>query len=185
MSDATGDAPLEELLRESLVTVGAGPDPARVAALRQRAQAPASPSAGTNRKTARRLPLLPLLAAAAVVIVALVAGTVVLRRDDAPAVVREEVAVDEVQRGLDADATLIAHTWGTEITLVARGLGAGAKYEVSFIDSDGGRVAAGTFLGVGAKPVTCNLNAAVLRPDARSFEVADRNGQVVLRADLS
>ena len=40
------------------------------------------------------------------------------------------------------------------------------------------------FLGTGAKTLNCNLNASVLREDARSFAVLDGGGAEVLSAEL-
>lgn len=85
--------------------------------------------------------------------------------------------------GAQVDANLVAHTWGTEIELVARGLAPGRTYTVTFIRSDGSRVPAGTFLGVADRPVLCDLNAALLRKDATSVVVTSGSA-VVLRADL-
>ncbi len=96
---------------------------------------------------------------------------------------REAVSFAVVPAGAQVDANLVAHTWGTEIELVARGLAPGRTYTVTFIRSDGSRVPAGTFLGVADRPVRCDLNAALLRKDATSVVVTSGSA-VVLRADL-
>lgn len=96
---------------------------------------------------------------------------------------REPVSFALVPAGAKVNANLVAHTWGTEIELVARGLAPGRTYTVTFVRSDGSRVPAGTFLGVAGRPVLCDLNAALLRKDAASVVVTSGSA-VVLRADL-
>ena len=114
--------------------------------------------------------------------VAAVGLFVVLQQPAAPPTEPVAVAVDE--QGVEATASLIAHTWGTEIILVAEGLEDGGRYKVWFERADGRTVPAGTFIGIGAKPLTCRLNAALLRADARSFSVTDEKGATVMRATL-
>lgn len=96
---------------------------------------------------------------------------------------QESIEVVAAQ-GIDADAALVAHTWGTEVKLVVEGLRNGERYDVTFFAEDGRRVSAGTFIGVDDRPVVCVMNAAVLREDARRMEVASADGAVVLEADL-
>ena len=86
--------------------------------------------------------------------------------------------------GVEADAALVAHTWGTELKLVVEGLDDGERYDVTFVDQDGTRVSAGTFIGVDDRPIVCDMNAALLRPDATRMEVASSDGDVVIAADL-
>jgi len=124
--------------------------------------------------------------AAAAVVAAFVLGT---QFDDGePQVARpviEPISVDVSRPGIEATAGLVAHTWGTELKLEASGLRNGGTYRVSFTDDDGRRAPAGTFIGTGDEPVVCNLNAAMLRPDARSVEITDAQGNVVVSADLA
>ena len=87
--------------------------------------------------------------------------------------------------GVDASASLIAHTWGTEVNLVATGLTPGTRYTVVLVGRNGRRVTAGTFIGVSRQPVRCNLNAALLRTDAAELLVTDPRRRQVLRADLT
>lgn len=135
--------------------------------------------------TSRLRRRLPAVAAAAAAIVAAVIGVIlVLPEPSAPEVAREPVVFEQVQAGLDADASLIAHTWGTELILFVSGLPDGQVYEVTFEGQQGGAVPAGTFIGIGGGPITCNLTAAVLREDLASFTVATASGEVILRADL-
>ena len=98
---------------------------------------------------------------------------------------REPVAFTLVSAGVDASATLIAHTWGTEVNLVATGLTPGTRYTVVLVGRNGRRVTAGTFIGVSRQPVRCNLNAALLRTDAAELLVTDPRRRQVLRADLT
>lgn len=135
-----------------------------------------------ERRTSQRLQALVAAAASVAVLLAglVTAGTL---RDDAPAVPMEAVAV-QGDAGVDASANLVAHTWGVEIKLAAAGLAAGAPYTVQVTTTDGDVVDAGAFLGTGAKTLTCNLNASVLREDARAFVVLDGDGEQVLSADL-
>ena len=88
------------------------------------------------------------------------------------------------QPGLTADAGLVRHTWGTELQLEATGLGAGQSYAVTFLAGDGSRVSAGSFLGTGARPVRCSVNAAIPVDDATRVEVTDVRGRLVMDADL-
>jgi len=102
-----------------------------------------------------------------------------------PRAPREPVAFTLVSAGVDASATLIAHTWGTEVNLVATGLTPGTRYTVVLVGRNGRRVTAGTFIGVSRQPVRCNLNAALLRTDAAELLVTDPRRRQVLRADLT
>ena len=121
--------------------------------------------------------------AAALSAVLAVAVVTTVSRPPAPAP-RETVALVDVTPGIEADAELIAHTWGTEVILVASGLVHGGTYVVTFQDSAGRDFLAGSFLGVGDKPVVCRLNAALLREAAAGFTVTTSAGEPVLRARL-
>lgn len=123
--------------------------------------------------------------AAAGVVVLAVAGRMVLVGADPPPPPREAVtfAASEGVEVLEAD--LIAHTWGTELELVIEGVEAGVTYTVAFLDDDGDRVDAGSFLGVSDQPVDCRMNAAVLRDDVTGLVVRDATGTIVLEAELA
>lgn len=75
------------------------------------------------------------------------------------------------------------HAWGTELELVVEGLEPGTPYTVTFFDAGGASYAAGEFLGVGDRPVVCDMNAALLREDAVCLQVPGPDG-VVLAARL-
>jgi anti-sigma factor RsiW len=127
---------------------------------------------------ARRLVLSVATAAAAIALIGV--GAAIPGPAGPP---QEAITVTAASPRIDADASLVAHTWGTELKLVVSGLDAGTRYQVSFLNREGRRVAAGTFIGVSDRPVVCDMNAAVLRPDAARLEIASRDG-VVLHAEL-
>jgi hypothetical protein len=82
------------------------------------------------------------------------------------------------------NAVLIPHTWGVEMKFVASGLEAGTVYRAWFVGRSGERMPAGEFLGVGAKSLKCNMQAALLRADTSRFVVVDPAGRTVLSGDL-
>ena len=96
----------------------------------------------------------------------------------------EPVAFSETPPGVEAEASLIDHTWGTETVLVASGLEDGETYELSLRDEDGGAVPSGAFIGTGERPLECRMNAALLREEATGLEVRTAGGDLVLEADL-
>ena len=102
-------------------------------------------------------------------------------RTDPPVIA---VALHLDQPGLTADAGLVRHTWGTELKLEARGLAAGGSYAVTFVRADGARVSAGSFLGTGADPVRCSVNAALPVDEARELMITDASGALVMDARL-
>ncbi len=81
-------------------------------------------------------------------------------------------------------AILVPHTWGVEVRFVATGFLQGADYSAWVVDRTGGRTQAGTFVGVGAKALKCNMQSALLRRDATEFLVLDTRGRTVLDATL-
>lgn len=86
--------------------------------------------------------------------------------------------------GVQADAGLVRHTWGTELRLEASGLRDGDPYAVSFVTDSGVRVSAGSFLGTGTRPLVCSVNAAVALDDAARVVITDRGGTVVMDGDI-
>ncbi len=174
--------PLLRSLGEALRPDEVEPPPERIAELRgwvlaDRARRGDAP---IPTKPKRRWPL-----AAAAALLSSLATAAALTLSRPPAVPVEEVALSQVPPGVEAEAQLIAHTWGTEVQLVVSGLADGQAYTV-YVDSDeGDHIPAGTFLGTGAAPLRCNLNSAVLRSDAVAFEVLDSDGDVVMRSNLA
>ena len=85
--------------------------------------------------------------------------------------------------GIDVDADVIAHTWGTEALLEIEGLAVGETYAVVFVGADGAEYSAGEMLG-SEVPIVCRLNAALLREDAVRVEIRDAGSDVVAGAEL-
>jgi len=82
-----------------------------------------------------------------------------------------------VPAGVDLDADLVAHTWGTETVLVVDGLPVGDAFSVVVVDDRGQEFSSGAFLG-SEVPVDCRLNAAVLREHVAAVEVRGADGEV-------
>ncbi len=81
-------------------------------------------------------------------------------------------------------AGLIPHTWGVEVQMVGTGFAAGETFRAAFRSRDGRLLPAGEFLGTGEKSLTCNMQAALLRPDTVGFVVMDAAGTVLLTTEL-
>lgn len=101
------------------------------------------------------------------------------------AVPMEPVALRSDVPGVAVEqAVLVPHTWGVEVRFVATGFLQGADYSAWVVDRTGGRTQAGTFVGVGAQALKCNMQSALLRRDATEFLVLDTRGRTVLDATL-
>ena len=138
----------------------------------------AAARADRRRQVLRSAALLGVGAAAAS---AVLAATVGLDGDErSPAVPLEAVEVQVEEAGVEADADLVAHTWGVEVKLTATGFRPGGRYRVVVLGQDGRTYAAGGFVGTGAAEMHCNLNSTVLRERASGFEIRDDEGQVVV-----
>jgi len=134
----------------------------------------------------RRTPRWTPLAAAAACLALLVGGFVVITGDDPPPVPRESFTFAAPPEGLEVlQADLIAHTWGTEVEFVVDGWRDDVTYTVAFVDQEGNRVDAGSFIGVADRPVNCRMNAALLREDATGLVILAPGDEIVLEADLS
>lgn len=96
----------------------------------------------------------------------------------------EPVAFSEVPPGVEAEANLVAHTWGIETKLAASGLEEGQNYQVTLLSEDSNPVPSGAFIGTGDELIECNLNAALLRENATALVVRGADDELVLRADL-
>jgi len=128
-------------------------------------------------------------AAAAVALVVGIGVALELREGDrGPAVVavpQERIDLRAQQPGIDVrSAVLIPHTWGLEVQMTVSGVRAGERYRAVAVDRAGRQLPAGEFLGVADRPVVCNMQAALLRPDATAFLVLDARGRTVAEADL-
>jgi hypothetical protein len=97
----------------------------------------------------------------------------------------EQVDVAAYDDGVTAAAALVNHTWGVEVKLTATGFTDGGRFRVDVVGTDGRRYPAGAFVGTGTKEMHCNLSSAVLRPDARGFEVRDRRGDLVVSSTFA
>lgn len=95
----------------------------------------------------------------------------------------EQLAVTDDDTGVDVDAQVVAHTWGTEAYLEATGLNVGATYELVFVGADGTEFPAGEVLG-SEVPIVCRMNAAVPRSETVRLELRDTQRSVVAHADL-
>lgn len=136
-----------------------------------------------RRREARRTSWIQKATAAAAAVVVLAAGVTAAVSLDEPAGPTLEAVSVSAAGGVTASADLIDHTWGVEIVLAGAGFAPGA-YAVEVQRREGAPVMAGAFVGVGAKPLLCNLTAAVLRADATGFTVRDASGQAVVTAVL-
>lgn len=169
--------PVAELLRT--VDLGHLEDPELPADLEQRVVTAVLP---------RPAPPLPQVAAALAGVAVLVAIALALVPRPAPAPadlgVEEAIAFSVVPPGVAVDGAVVAHTWGTEVKLEVEGLPAGVTYTVVVEPESGPAVIAGTMIGVKDRPITCALNGAVPRDQARSVIVVDADGGVVLRSNL-
>ncbi len=136
-----------------------------------------------DRRTRRRERLgRAALVAAAVLVVA--AALALIPRLLAPEVPLEPVSFSTTAPGVDAEANLVAHTWGTETKLVASGLEEDRTYRVALLTENDTRVSSGSFIGTGDEEVECSLNAALDRERATGLEIRAPNGDLVLGADL-
>lgn len=95
----------------------------------------------------------------------------------------EEVDVRDSIPNATIEAQIVAHTWGTEAILDARGLEEGATYAIVLVGVDGVDHSAGAMLG-SAVDIRCAVNAAVLREDVARLEIRDADSRVVATADL-
>ncbi|GAA1907857.1 hypothetical protein GCM10009737_05910 [Nocardioides lentus] len=84
---------------------------------------------------------------------------------------------------VDIDASLVAHTWGTETVLDMDGFTPGEPYRVVLVGADGGEEQSGTFLGSEVR-IACRMNGALLREDVDAVEIRDADGDVVATSDV-
>lgn len=139
----------------------------------------------------RRGQALRVVVASAAAAALVVAGTV-LEDERRPAVTvaakvpMEQVALTSRVPGVTVQrSVLIPHTWGVELQMAAIGLTQGELYRGLVVAADGRTLPAGEFLGVAGRSVKCNLQAALLRKDTRTFEIVDAAGDVVMLAQLT
>lgn len=123
-------------------------------------------------------------AGAGLLAAAVLAGVFFLGIQAAPAPATPPViamSVQQVAGGVQAEAGLVRHTWGTELKLRATGLSEGS-YTVTFVRADGSRVPGGTFIGTGTNTLNCSLNGALPLEQTTEIVVTDASGTVVVDA---
>lgn len=146
---------------------------------------PAGPGDAAAAAGPSRRRLLWMGAAAAGGVAAGITGAaLVIGDDDAPAPPTEGVAALTTAPGVEAEARLIAHTWGLEVLLDVTGLAPGTAYAMTFVGPTEAVTDAGGFLGAEGL-MKCRNNGSVLRPEVSRFEVTDPAGTVVVRGDLA
>jgi len=96
----------------------------------------------------------------------------------------ESLSFDGAAPSVEVEGNLIAHDWGTEIRLLVSETRYGQTYRVTLVSENEERVNAGTFIGIGDKPLRCTFNAALLRKDAARLEVRTPDGELVFFAKL-
>jgi hypothetical protein len=142
-----------------------------------------------RRAPQRRRLALALMAAAACVALGAVGGLALQALGDRPIQGEpgtlgaiEPIAFTE-DSPLVIDASLIAHTWGTETILRGTGFTIGESYELILVTASGERLLSGSFLGSEAE-IDCEMNAAVTRTAVTSIEITDDSGATIAVADL-
>ncbi len=175
------------------------PPPSRVAALRgaaeelrrgRRAEGSSlsrrrRSGGGTPTRLPRRRDLLIGGMAASVGAAAGVGGRELLSGDPPVAPPTEVIAFVGAPSGVQSDARLINHTWGTELLLDVSGLPDGDTYRIEYVSPSGEITGAGSFLSVSATVMKCRFNAAPLRAGVAAISVVGPQGEEVMRADLA
>jgi len=186
-------AELAELTPVAGALAGAKPSSANAAdevpeALHARMNAAIRTEAGRLRRSRVSRSVGAVLVAASVVVLIVIGVTSLLDRTpdapDAPVAEAVAVVVDPQLDAVTASAGLIAHTWGTEVKLQTAGLDDGARYEAVVLGEGDLSFPAGTFTGTGPNTINCNLQASVLREDARGFQILDQQGEVVISSEF-
>jgi hypothetical protein len=85
--------------------------------------------------------------------------------------------------GVEIDAAVVAHTWGTETVLEIDGFAPGDAFDVVLIGTGGEALSSGGFLG-STVTIECRINAALLRDDVAAVEIRDARGAIVATAEL-
>lgn len=129
-----------------------------------------------SERQRRRGRTIVTVASAVVVAAAAVVGLLVWRSDGS-----DGLSVDLAGAEASGSAELVAHAWGTEVTLDVTGLDEGEVYWLWLTGDDDRRIAAGTVTGTG-QSLTAVLAAAISFDDARRIWLTDEADTVVLDA---
>ena len=135
-------------------------------------------------RRARRSRYLRSSVAAVAATLLVAAALAVVPRLLTPEVPLEPVSFSTVAPGVDAEANLVDHTWGTETKLVASGLEEGRTYKVVLLTTSGDSVSSGSLIGTGENEIECSLNAALDRERATGLEIRAPDGDLILGADI-
>lgn len=95
----------------------------------------------------------------------------------------EPIEFDGLPAGVEVDASLVAHTWGTETVLEMDGWTPGDRYRLVLVGPDGELEDSGTFLG-SQVTIDCKMNGALLREDVEAVQILDDSDEVVATSDL-
>ncbi|WP_152364977.1 hypothetical protein [Microlunatus speluncae] len=95
----------------------------------------------------------------------------------------EPITFSDAPAGVEVNGAVVAHTWGTETRVEIGGLPVGNSFTVVLVDDNGTEYTAGGFVG-SRLPVDCQLNAAVLRADAKMIKVLDKSGTMIMTSAL-
>jgi len=128
--------------------------------------------------------------AAACLVIGVVIGALLPDRDAAPVAgppgtlgAAEPVDFEGEPAGVETEAELVAHTWGTETVVQISGLDSGS-YQVVVTDTGGREYDSGTFLAASGE-IECRLNAAVLREDVAAVSIrSEESGKDIAVASV-
>lgn len=143
-----------------------------------------------ERSTGRRRLLPGLAAAVALLVLGGAAGVAVDEWREQPpsgppgtlgAV--EPIDFEGEPEGVSIEASLIAHTWGTETVLDMAGWDPGDRFEVVLVGTDGDVEDSGSFLGSPVR-IDCRMNGSLLREQVGAVEIRDDRGRVVAASEV-
>lgn len=95
----------------------------------------------------------------------------------------EQITFTEAPEGSAIEASLVAHTWGTETLLEVDGVAVGETFEVILVSASGQELTSGTFFGT-EQTVTCRMNAALLREDLARVLIEGSDGAVLASSEV-
>lgn len=95
----------------------------------------------------------------------------------------EPIDFEGEPEGVSIEASLIAHTWGTETVLDMGGWDPGDRFEVVLVSTDGEVEDSGSFLGSPVR-IDCRMNGSLLREQVGAIEIRDDQGVVVATSEV-